>query len=81
MVSCQKNGWSRSDLIHQIRAAGKTIIVIEHDVRFVMNLCDRIMVLNYGQKICEGLPQEVRNNEEVQEAYFGRGIANLSMEA
>lgn len=63
--------------VKQINAMGITIIVIEHDVRFVMNLCDRIMVLNYGQKICEGLPLEVRNNPEVQVAYFGNGIANI----
>lgn len=67
--------------IKQIQRSGKTIIVIEHDVRFVMNLCDRMMVLSYGQKICEGLPLEVRNNKAVQEAYFGKGIANSAMEA
>lgn len=66
--------------IKQIQGSGKTVIVIEHDVRFVMNLCDRIMVLNYGEKICEGLPQEVRNNKQVQEAYFGKGIANTVTE-
>lgn len=63
--------------VKQINAMGITIIVIEHDVRFVMNLCDRLMVLNYGQKICEGLPLEVRNNADVQAAYFGNGIANM----
>lgn len=68
------------NFVKQIQRSGKTIIVIEHDVRFVMNLCDRIMVLNYGQKICEGLPYDVRNNAEVQEAYFGKGIANAAME-
>lgn len=69
------------EFIKKIRDKGKTIIVIEHDVRFVMNLCDRIMVLNYGQKICEGLPNEVRDNIQVQEAYFGKGIAKAGMEA
>ena len=60
------------DLIRQIREKGITIVLVEHDMKAVMNLCDRIVVLNYGQKIAEGLPEEIRENKEVIEAYLGR---------
>jgi len=60
------------DLIRQIRDRGVTIVVVEHDMRAVMNLCDRILVLNYGRKIAEGLPEEIRDNKEVVEAYLGK---------
>ena len=43
-------------------------------MKFVMNSCNRILVLNFGQKICEGTPDEVKANHQVQEAYFGKGI-------
>ncbi|MBN2851700.1 MAG: ABC transporter ATP-binding protein [Clostridia bacterium] len=62
-----------SDFIKQLRNDGYTIIVIEHDMKFVMNLCDRILVLNFGQKICEGNPEHVKNDKLVNEAYFGKG--------
>jgi branched-chain amino acid transport system ATP-binding protein len=60
------------DLIRQIRDRGITIVVVEHDMKAVMNLCDRIAVLNYGRKIAEGLPDEIRENKEVVEAYLGK---------
>ncbi|MDX1358794.1 MAG: ABC transporter ATP-binding protein, partial [Clostridia bacterium] len=62
-----------SDFIKQLQADGHTIIVIEHDMKFVMNLCERIMVINFGKKICEGDPDHVKNDQLVNEAYFGKG--------
>lgn len=60
------------NLVTKIRDSGITIIMIEHNVGAVMKLCDRIMVLNYGRKIAEGLPNEIRSNDTVIEAYLGR---------
>ncbi len=65
-----------TDLIRQIRDRGITVVVVEHDMKVVMNLCDRIAVLNYGEKIAEGSPKEIRENEEVITAYLGtEGLA------
>ncbi len=59
------------DTIRKIREQGVTIIMIEHVMHAVMNVSDRIIVLDYGQQIAEGTPQEIANNEKVIEAYLG----------
>ena len=57
--------------IGQIRERGITVLLVEHDMRAVMGLCDRILVLNYGRKIAEGRPEGIRGNRDVIEAYLG----------
>ena len=59
-------------LIRRLRSEdGTSIFVIEHNMRFVMSLCDRICVLNYGKKFAEGTPQEISDDQGVRDIYLG----------
>jgi len=59
------------DLIRGTRESGVTVMLVEHDLKVVMGVCDRVIVMNFGRKIAEGMPEEVSKNEEVIAAYLG----------
>jgi branched-chain amino acid transport system ATP-binding protein len=58
-------------LVQSVRSSGVTILLVEHDMKMVMGICDRIVAISFGRKLAEGTPEEVRNNEGVIKAYLG----------
>ena len=62
------------DLVKTIRDRGTTVLLVEHNMKAVMGTCERIVVLNFGEKLTEGTPNEVGSNRDVIEAYLGSGV-------
>ena len=62
------------EIIRRLQALGKTVILIEHDMKVVMGISETIVVLDHGVKIAEGTPEAIKNDPLVIEAYLGRGI-------
>jgi branched-chain amino acid transport system ATP-binding protein len=62
-------------LIKNIRSRGTTVALVEHDMNVVMNISDRIVVFDFGQKIAEGTPSEIRENKKVVEVYLGKELS------
>ena len=58
-------------LLRELRGQGLSVLIVEHDMEFLMNLVDRVVVMEFGRKLAEGLPQEIRSNPAVLEAYLG----------
>mgnify|MGYP002398261237 CR=1 FL=1 len=66
--------WELEGLIKKIASEGQAILLIEHDMKLVMSLSDRIFVMDYGKKIAQGTPLEIRENPAVIKAYLGEEV-------
>jgi branched-chain amino acid transport system ATP-binding protein len=58
-------------MVEKVHESGVSIILVEHDMKAVMGICQKLMVLNFGQLLAEGSPEEIRSNQEVIKAYLG----------
>ena len=67
----RKEKMALGELLRKLRDDGVTILIVEHDMEFVMTLVDRLVVMNFGSKLVEGVPSAVRADERVQSAYLG----------
>jgi branched-chain amino acid transport system ATP-binding protein len=67
-----------TDLIKKIRDLGITIMLVEHDMKVVMGVCERVVVVNFGEKLCEGPPEYVQSHPDVCTAYLGKGTFDVA---